>query len=414
MVIGGTIKCKICQEEIWLKIQIGKVEKANLRIACPNCATVLRGKYQTANPQIEFENAVFSDDIGDLSNQIVATSTELPIFNETVNTKNIGLTPYMGFVGRYGLKMLPKALENYIAFRNKWKKEGSNLQDLVNLSVNRNYDLAQKFIKSNFINGLSETLDKDFETTSHLINQVLLEFSKMIAPGKYKPYYQDRLLIKKTLKKIETDNAKINSVLGSVSPYIDIEKEYNNALKLIISFLLKFESFMPVVILSYADGFDKEFKDEFSITTFEYEEIKDLYVDLFELLSRISLLYVAIYNYGHYGSVDDFRGVTNCSNLEGYFKLSNGRRKDVIAEMPDLQRYFRFLLDSQLRNGIGHFKTEYDTINQVIKYYPYNDQRRMNRHKEKYLIDFVYHIYLMVLLTVDFVNFVGRMNRKLK
>lgn len=414
MVIGGTIKCKICEEEIWLKVQVGKVEKTKIRIGCPSCATVLRGKFQTARPTIEFENADFSYDIGDFNKQIYAVSTELPIVNKTVNTKSIGLTPYLGFVGRYGLDGLQKALKNYLPYREKWEKEGSNFRDLINLSANKKYDLAQNFIKNNFINGLSGTLDKDFQATSFLVNQVLLEFTKLIAPGKYKPYYQDRLLIKKTLKKIETDKVKLNSILVSIRPYLDLEKEFNNALKLITFFLSNFELFMPVVILSYVDGFEKEFKDEFLMTTFEYDELKDLYVDLFELLSRISLLYIAMYNYGHYGDVDDFRGLKNCSNLEGYFKLSNGRRKDIIAEIKDMEKYFRFLLDSQLRNGIGHFKTEYDAINQVIKYYPFNDQKRMNKHKEKYLVDFVYHIYLMILATIDFVNFVARLNRKLK
>lgn len=414
MVIGGTVVCKICQEKIWLKVQLGKIEKTNIRIGCPNCETILRGKFQNAEPVIEFENADFSYDIGDFNNQIFATSTEFPIVNATVNTKNIGSTPFMGFVGRYGLEVVIDGLKNYLPYNAKWKNEGSNFQDLVNLLANKKYSLAQKFIKKNFIHELPMLLDKDFETTSYLVDQVLLEFSKLIYSEEYKPYYLDELLIKKTVKRIETDKTKLKFVLASVQPYLNIEKEFSNALKLISIFLSKYELFIPVVILSYADGFNKEFKDEFSITTFEYEELKDLYVDLFELLSRISLLYVAIYNYTNNSNVNDFKGVKNCNNLEGYFKLTNGRKKDVIAEMPDMKKYFRFLLNSQLRNGIGHFKTEYNAVNQIIKYFPFNDQKRINSYKEKYLVDFVYHIYLMILATTDFVSYIGRINKKLK
>ena len=189
MVIGGTIKCRICDEEIWLKVQVGKVEKSNLRIACPNCATVLRGRFQIDTPPIEFENADYTDEIGNFSNQIIAVSTELPIVNATVNTKSIGLTPYLGFASKYGLDTLPRALKNYLIFREKWNKDGSNFQDLIDLSTNKKYLLTQKFIKDNFIHGLSNELDKDFETTSHLVSQVVFEFSKLSVPGKYKPYY---------------------------------------------------------------------------------------------------------------------------------------------------------------------------------------------------------------------------------
>jgi len=86
----------------------------------------------------------------------------------------------------------------------------------------------------------------------------------------------------------------------------------------------------------------------------------------------------------------------------------------VIENYPYLKKYYRFLLDSQMRNAIGHVKTEYFMYEQLIKYYPYTDLKRLNKFKEKSLVDFAYHTFLMKLAILDFVSFIGKWHCRMK
>ncbi|PRP65906.1 hypothetical protein BST86_01785 [Nonlabens agnitus] len=71
-------------------------------------------------------------------------------------------------------------------------------------------------------------------------------------------------------------------------------------------------------------------------------------------------------------------------------------------------------MNSQIRNAIGHAKTEYFMYEQLIKYYPYTDLKKLNKFKEKSLVDFVYHTFLMKLAILDFVSFIGKWHYRMK
>ena len=80
--------------------------------------------------------------------------------------------------------------------------------------------------------------------------------------------------------------------------------------------------------------------------------------------------------------------------------LDNGKKKEKIELHPFLSAYFLKTIDNQIRNGIGHLKTTYDPIQQLITYYPFKGS---NTHVSKtiYLIDFCFIIYQQTLKVLD-------------
>jgi hypothetical protein len=406
MTISGIIICSTCGHKIRLRHQVGYVYPAVVKIACNQCGKIIKGHVRKADPAFDFPNETVSKEYEDTT-QVVSVSTELPIALKVSNIPFMAaLTPFMGIgpiIGMENIKFYENNVKKFIEF---YEAKYSRLQNCFELFENRNWEYYLVETKKYFRPNLSLDI-KTFEECSTVLKEVNKDFFKYLVTDYYQVNYNKRLQ-SETIDKVASKVAELKSLKAVIETYINLEAEFIKGVKLVDNFLLNVKSFFPVVALSYTNNYKKEYLDEIGITTFEFLDLKEMYIEQFEYLSRISSLYFGLVNLVERNDFDDFGPIRDCSQLTGYFAKDNGIKKDIIKKNTLLDDYFIDTLNSQLRNGIGHLKTVYDAKSQLIKYYPYKEPAKMNIHKEIYLIDFAVQVYEQALKVRDSLEMINK------
>lgn len=309
------------------------------------------------------------------------------------------LTPFMGIGTIIGFEKI-KEYENKICeFINLYDPHFQRLQTCFELFESRNWEYYFIETKKYFRKELSLDI-KNFEECSTVLTQVNKDFFKFLETDYYKANFNNKLQTE-TIDKVSAKTAELKNLKTTIETYINLETEFIKGVKLVDKFLSNIKSFFPVISLSYTNDYYKQYLDEVGLTTFEFLDLKEMYIEQFEYLSRISSLYFGLLNLAERNDFNDFGVIPDCNQLSTYFAKDNGIKKDIIKKHPLLNDYFLDTLNSQIRNGIGHLKTVYEPKTQFIKYYPYKDPARMNTHKEIYLIDFAIQVYEQALKVRD-------------
>jgi len=398
MTISVIITCSTCGHKIRLKHQVGYVYPAVVKIACNQCGKIIKGHVKRADPAFDFPYETVTTEYEDTT-QTMSVSTELPIALKVSNVPGmVALTPYLGIgtiigfndIMRYELK-----IREFI----KLYPEYERLQTCFELFESRNWEYYLVEIKKHFRQKISLEI-KSFEECSTVLIEVNKDLFKFIETDYYQINFNKKLQ-SETIDKVSAKIPELRSLRASIETYINVENEFIKGVKLIDSFLSNAKSFFPVVALSYNNNYTKQYLDEIGITTFEFLDLKEMYIEQFEYLSRISSLYFGLINLAERNSFDDFGAIRDANQLTTYFAKDNGIKKDIIKKHPILNAYFIDTLNSQIRNGIGHLKTVYDPKAQLIKYYPYKDLARMNTSKDIFLVDFVIQVYEQALKVRD-------------
>lgn len=413
----------ICQFKSLVKVQAGYLEETSVRIGCPNCGSLLKGELIQKPPGVilNFDKAEPTDEESlpdDIP--IIPISTELPIPIQSTavigGSMGITLNPYHALGQSLSFDEIAIFRDKYLAFAKFRDENIDSLENIIFLLQGKNYNLVISEAKKHFAKNISE-INKNFEenidSCYYIISEILKFFILNTIPKNYENNYTIRMLYKGTINKVQKDKAALVKLKKELNKFCDIEREFMSSCRILIQFIKDSPSYAPVIALSYI-GFEEVFEKQYGITTFSFDELKENYKDSFELLARSSILYIGFSNFHTQKNENDFSKIPNCNSLIHYFKLNNGLKKQVIENYPLLKKYYRFLLDSQMRNAIGHTKTEFFMYDQLIKYYPYTDLKRLNRFKEKSLIDFAYHTFLMKLAILDLVSFIGKWHHRMK
>ncbi|MGJ3236140.1 hypothetical protein [Marivirga sp.] len=399
MTISGILECSTCGHKIRLRHQVGYVYPVVVKVACNSCGKLLKGLAKEADPVFEFPNDKVTMGFEETT-QIVSISSELPIALKVSNANGIAaLTPFMGIGSTIGFENIKRFEKNVIAFLGLYDNKIEQLITCFELFENRNWEYYLIEAKKNFRTELNLDIIT-FDACSVVLKEINRDFFKGLDTIYYQTNFSQKLQTG-TIDKVSSKINELKSLKSELETYINIESEFIKGVKLVEKFLTNIKSFFPVIVLSYLDDFTKEFKDDFGLSTFEFLDLKEMYIEQFEYLSRISSVYFGLINLVERSNIDDFGTIRDCSRLAEYFSKSNGTKKDIIKKHNFLNDYFLDTLNSQIRNGIGHFKTVYDPKPQLIKYYPYEDPAKINRHKEIYLVDFAFQVYQQSLKVRD-------------
>lgn len=399
MTISGIITCSTCGHKIRLRHQIGYIYPVVVKIACNQCGKLIKGSVKKANPAFDFPDESVSMGYEDTT-QTVSISTELPIALKVSNIPTIAaLTPYLGIgiiIGHENISVYEKNIREFIPL---YDQKYLKLQTCFELFRSSNWEYYLIETKKHFRPELSLDI-KTFEECSTVLKEVNKDFFKFLRTEYYETNFNQNLQ-NETIYKVSHKVPELKALRALLGTYINIETEFIKGVQLIENFLNNIKSFLPVIVLSYKNDYNKEYLDEIGLTTFEFLDLKESFIEQFEFLSRISSLYFGLLNLSERNNYDDFGAIPDCARLSDYFAKDNGIKKDIIKKHSLLNDYFINTLNSQIRNGIGHLKTIYDPKIQLIKYFPYKDPARMNVHKELYLIDFAVLVYEQSLKVRD-------------
>lgn len=391
MTISGTIICSTCGHKIRLRHQIGYIYPVSVKIACNQCGKLIKGHVRRTNPTFDFPNETVSLDYQETT-QTVSISTELPIALKVSNISTLAaLTPFLGIGLIINHEKLGEYSSKIVKFINLYDPSFQRLQTSFELFESRNWEYYLIETKKYFRENLNLNI-KTFEECTTVLKEVNKDFFKYIETEFYQINFNHKLK-NETIEKVSSKTPDLKNLKTEIESYINLETEFIKGVKLIDAFLSNIKSFLPIVALSYTDEYSREYLDDIGLTTFEFLDLKEMYIEQFEYLSRISSLYFGLVNLAERNDFNNFGTIRDCRQLSDYFAKDNGIKKDIIKKHNLLNSYFLDTLNSQLRNGIGHLKTIYEPKKQLIKYYPYKKPAKMNESKEIYLIDFANQIY---------------------
>lgn len=399
MVIGAIIECSTCNHKVRLRYQVGYVRPVTVKIACNGCGKLLKGEIYSGKGDFVFPNETVHRKF-EITTQTVSISGELPIAVDHANRNELKQsTPYLALTRTIGSEKVATYQTLVTQFISDYDQHFDSLVTCYELFENRNWPYFLTQIKKTFDPGL-QPVTPNFKNAAVLLAALNKHILHNISTDYYDTEFSHRLhqeILAPAIEKTE----ELGQLNASLQQYINIETEFIRGVKLIERFLKNIKSFLPVIVLAYQDDFTREYKDEFALTTFEFSDLKDIYIEQFEYLCRISALYFGLENLGSRNSFDDFGQISDCARLSDYYRKDNGIKKDIIKKSPLLAPYFLETLNSQIRNGIGHLKTTYQAKEQLIVYFPYKDPNRINQSKEIYLVDFAFQVYQQALKVKD-------------
>ncbi|MDT9023324.1 metal-binding protein, partial [Rossellomorea sp. YC4-1] len=150
---------------------------------------------------------------------------------------------------------------------------------------------------------------------------------------------------------------------------------------IINKFIEKFHMFIPIYGLDYyTEKNEKETSIEtLGLTTVDFEDIKDFYIDTFEDIGDILNLVVAYNNIKHRADYQKMKEdvIKEIQTIEDFIKMrSKGKKLEFINGDESFDKIFVSKVDNRLRNAIGHRSYTYNVITQELIYYPSGDLKK--------------------------------------
>lgn len=153
---------------------------------------------------------------------------------------------------------------------------------------------------------------------------------------------------------------------------------------------------MAVIILSLGDKTSLIDKENYGISTINFENMKPFFVESYELILEMITLPIGLNNIIERKQYNNFSEKSNVKNFNSYFNQSKYNRiKSLISE----ETFSKNLnMDRHVRNALSHYDYKLDKKNQIITFYDWNKNKSENI--EMYIFDFALLCYENIKLIV--------------
>lgn len=376
------VKCDVCGSILDLKWQVGFLPKSNFIVSCGNCKSTIKGTLYVNNVDISLNyNIVNAKEVkADLMcDFIVPISGELITEKMRKGIEQFKLNPFMNLIELIGFDNFSTYQKRFLTGTNIIENQ-KNIYDRLNeLYFNKKFNYLKQELKQKLnIKMKKEDLKEIIEQKYKNDIKFLTLFTNR------KKYLNNKEKIFKSIKRTKGANKiEYEKLLRFFSNDIDkFEKKLNATLNI---FLNNYNSFIPVLLLEYIDIKQiEEILNRYAITTVDFEDIRSLYLRIYENIMQVVDLIVGLNNIiyrGDYKKIDDTI-IQKKNTIEQYREMSKGNKiKYTITN-----EIFNSVLpkfDKDIRNAIGHEDIEYDIFEQKLVY----------KDGESYLIEYVYNIW---------------------
>ncbi len=376
------VKCDVCGSILDLKWQVGFLPKSNFIVSCGKCKSTIKGTLYTNNVDISLNydivNAkeIKADFMCDF---IVPISGELITEKMRKGTEQFKPTPFMNLVSLIGPNNFAIYQKRFLTGINIIENQKNMYDRLNELYFNKNFNYLKQELKQKLnIKMKKEDLKEIIEQKYKNDIRFLISFTNI------KKYLNHREKIFKNINKIKGANKiEYEKLLKFLSSDIDkFEKKLNETLNI---FLNHYNSFIPILLLEYVDKNKiEEVINEYAITTVNFEEVRSLYLRIYENIIQVVEVIVGLNNIMYRGDYKELDNtiIPNKNTIDQYKELSKGNKiKYTLTN--EIFNYILPQFDKDIRNAIGHEDIEYDIFEQKMTY----------KDGESYLIEYVYNIW---------------------
>lgn len=372
-------KCRICGSVCNIKYQMGYVKKHPIRYKCL-CGITIRGNYYM-DSGMSFENA---DEEGKRAPDFVVycsgeffTVHPYPVksYEETINKYP---TPFMLALQILNYEEFRKELGHVLLYR---ESRHIFVRAINELYAVGNHEKIKELIRKEF--DPEERLfplnnEADFIRATTMINQFQFlnhdgikrtprTTNLLVTAFKQNPAESlDFFAFIKSQNILETWKRQVHSLCDSIYERLDL--------------------LMPALGVDFIFESKDINVDDFSITTTSFEDVKQLYVDLYELIGKLLVLAIGIDNILLRGDYNALIKVPDLQieNLDAVMKMRNkGNIIKLIDDSAPLQSLIFNSLNASIRNSIGHFSyvsnEVSDSYGQIIEFVDVDGKKKETR-----------------------------------
>ncbi len=382
------LKCDICGTICNLKYQMGFSKKHPIRYKC-TCGITIKGEYQE-NRGISVTNVKMIESC--VPAFVVHSSGELLTrrpheVNNVLDT--IGFTSFILATRTMDYDKFRKEFTTVVNYRDHHSSivksinelyEAQNIEVLKNV-IRKTYDSNAKIFPLNN--------EADILRAVTMINQF-----QFINLGNTTKKTTD--LFMSTFQKNANECINYITFISLLSRITEWKRKIYNICDQIYT---KIDLLIPAIGIDYYYNKIPVFNGELTITTTSFEEIKQLYVDLYELICSLLILPIGFDNIlqrNSYNTIAKIDGI----KVNDLSEMAKMRNRGNIIKFLNMNEPFESLLcdclNSDIRNSIGHFSYKSEEIansnGQSIRFYSINDT---SKYFDISLVEICYDIWKM-------------------
>lgn len=378
----GTVECAECGNSFTCRIGLSNRRIQQFSISCKECDSL---SFIEVSDKQEIKKIGLNNS-KKLPSYHIDLHLDFPVFEHESHPL---ISPFM--------------MSNLMAGNSNILKHAYNIKSLNVISDNitdikntLNFYLKKKF--KIFTRKTTEYLE--IESPAIVVNKIHAEILLFKYIFEIIEPFSDSDEVNKSIDKYKKtiDNLSSNCSIGlekfikeiKNTSFIDIN--INDTLKIYKQILEKEVIFRPSLFIDFDTSYEKNALP-YRLSTKEFEYISDLFKDISEVLSRQLTIIAGINNLSKRGDHNVFKVVLSKrgkslepKSLKDFSNLDFGKKIEYIDSswFPISDK----IADNQLRNSTAHYKWEYDSSSQVIKYFPKKEGFERLESKEIYLIDY--------------------------
>lgn len=398
------VKCDVCESKTLVRIQIGWLDSHPVRFNCGRCGILISGtlilNQIKGTAFIEFENAT---EVGneDSTNFYIEISGELLTEKwQTYKYENTLFPPFF----TSGIDMMG---ENFGIFKKKtlqflMKKENywPQYRRINELWHRKNYNYLVSELKKYIPN-------KNFPLNNELhflmaVHQMNIEFLSSVLDDQFFNK-NSSLVMNEIISLFERSPKEFGKLIDYFSEFLHRYEE--KIFECIEVFVEKFNYMIPVFGLNFYQ--DKSLiSNSKGITTVAFNDLKRFYIDVYEVLTEMLELLIALNNLKHRGNFKTMKTKRrDVVTLEDYVKKNKGAKAEFLDGSETFDNLLYPNLNSKLRNAISHYTYRVDGINQIITYYPSGNEK-MKDPPTMSLVEFVQSCWNIFQSLINFAELV--------
>ncbi|MFK4304700.1 hypothetical protein ABH892_004867 [Paenibacillus sp. RC254] len=374
--IHSYFRCDVCDQITLVRAQYGWLDRHPIRYTCGHCNILIKGiailDQENADFRIDIENASLVSPENEADFYIETSGELLTEKLQSFDSETHWFIPPPFFQGLWGMgdptdpqssyEKFDKFKQNVISFLYKTENDWPRTRRINELWINENYEyLAQEIRKI--------LPKKQFPMNNKLEHLRGVHFVTRFFLQDIIDYEHNELIFKEVKTIFEQNPAN----LIELSKYFQghFRRYDKRILRAIEHFSEVFRFLIPAYGLTYYHEIPEKLFEEKGMTTAAFEDIKEFYIDTYELVAEILPIIVGYNNLKYRGDFIKMSDTKPKYEFDKFFEVPKGKKVEYInrTEVFD-DLIVEGAVDNKIRNAIGHNTYEFDGVSQLIRYDP--------------------------------------------
>ncbi|MFK3937951.1 metal-binding protein [Alkalihalobacillus sp. NPDC078783] len=364
--IRGNYQCEVCKARTLVRVQVGWLDSHPVRFNCLKCGILITGTmYQdqiNITAHLVLENVIKVTNTS--SDYYIEASGELLTEKLQKFTHTETMLPTFFKTGTITME------DSVMEFREKvstylWiiENEWPTYRRINELWFNKNYHYLKKELRKKITNK-QYPFNNDIQLLTSIRQLNILSMKN---------------ILKDEFFNVHTENIRNEISLlyqNQNSELIDLMKHFSGSMNLyekkifesINQFNQKFKYMIPVFGLDFYQDTKFDYNKK-GITTVSFEDLKQFYVDIFELVTELLDIVVAYNNLKYRNNYQIMKSKRkDIKTLEKFQNTSKGGKLEFIDRSEIFDELIYPTISNQLRNAIGHNSYDIDVKEQIIQF----------------------------------------------